>query len=89
MKMFKASLEGKERSWYKKLLAASLYSLKDFHTIYFENYKGSYPSLLLVQNCCDYFENFIQNMENVYEYEVFMDDEIIDAIYENHFHHQE
>ena len=60
MKIFMTTLEGKARLWYEKLTAANLYSLKDFHTIFFENYKGSYPSLLLVQNCCHYFENFIQ-----------------------------
>lgn len=36
MKMFMVTFEGKERSWYEKLLASSLYSLKDFHIVFFE-----------------------------------------------------
>jgi hypothetical protein len=88
MKMFMATLEGKARSWYEKLPAASLYSLKDFHTIFFENYRKYYPSLLLVQNCCEHFESFIQFMEDVYDDDVFMDDEIIESLHKNHFHHQ-
>lgn len=56
MKMFMAILEGKERSWYEQLPTSSLYSPKDFHTMFFENNKESYPYLLLVQNCCDHFE---------------------------------
>ena len=87
MKMFMESLEGKAGSRYEKLPASSLYSLKDFHTVFFENYKGLYPCLLLVQNCCDHFENFIQNLEKFYGDEEFMDEEIMEALYENHFHH--
>jgi len=87
MKMFMATLEGKERSWYEKLPPTSIYSLKDFHIVFFEHFKESYPSLLLVQNCCDHFKNFIQNLENVYEDDVFMDDEIIEAFHENPFHY--
>jgi len=63
MKMFMATLEGKARSWYEKLLAASLYSLKDFHTVFFENCRKSYPSLLLVQNCFKHFGSFNQYLE--------------------------
>lgn len=59
MNLFMDTLEGKSRSWYEQLPAASLCSLNHFHRIFFGNYKGSYPSLLLVQNCSDHFENFI------------------------------
>jgi hypothetical protein len=89
MKTFMETFEGKAGSWYEKLPAPSLYSLKDFHIVFFENYKGSYPSLLLVQNCCDHFENFIQNLEKFYGDEEFMDEEILEALYENPFHHQQ
>lgn len=63
MNMFMASLEGKSRSWYEKLSPGSLYSLKDFHSAFFERYKVSYPYLLLVEYCCKYVERFIQHME--------------------------
>ena len=67
----------------------NLYSLQDFHTTFYEHYKEFYSSLLLVQNWCDHFENFIQNLEIFYEVDVFMDDEIIEAFHENHFHYHE
>jgi hypothetical protein len=51
------------------------------------NFKESCPLLLLVENCCEYFENFIQNLEHVYEDDVFMDDEIIEALHDNPFQH--
>ena len=89
MKMFMVTLEEKEKQWYENSPSASLYSLQDFHTSFFENYKRSYPSLLLVQDCCHRFEIFIQNLENAYEDDVFMDEEILEAIYENSFQHQE
>ena len=88
MKMFMVTFEKKARSWYEQLLVSSLYS-KDFHTVFFKNYKESFPSLLLVQNCCDHFENFIQYLEFFYEDDAFMDDEIIEAFYENPFQSQE
>lgn len=88
MKMFMASLEGKARCWYEKLSPSSLYSLKDFHSIFFEKYKDSYPYLLLVENCCKYVEIFIQHMENLYDDEEFMNEEILEAFYENSFQHQ-
>jgi hypothetical protein len=88
MKMFMASLEGKARTWYEKLPSASICSLKDFHTIFFANYRESYPLLLLVENCCEHFESFIQHLEDVYGDDVFMNDEIIEAMHENPFHHK-
>jgi hypothetical protein len=36
MKMFMVTLEGKGKQWYENLPFASLYSLQDFHTIFFE-----------------------------------------------------
>ena len=52
MKIFMVSLEGNARSWYEGFLAESLYSLRDFHTVFHEHFKDQYPSLLLVQDCC-------------------------------------
>ena len=89
MNMFMATLEGKAKQWYENLPFASLYSLQDFHTTFYEHYKESYSSLFLVQNWCDHFENFIQNLEKFYGDEEFMDEEILEALYENPFHHQQ
>jgi hypothetical protein len=74
MKMVMASLEGKDRSWYEKLSPDSLYSLKDFHSVFFERYRVSYPYLLLVEDCYKYVESFIRHMENIYGDEEFMDE---------------
>jgi len=48
MKMFMATLEDEARSWYESLPLTSIYCLNDFHAIFFERYKESYPSLALV-----------------------------------------
>jgi hypothetical protein len=77
MKMFVASLEEKARSWYENLPAASICSLKHFHTVFYDKYKEDYPSLLLVQDCCHNFESFIQYMEDYYDDDQFMDDEML------------
>lgn len=53
--------------------------------MFFERYKESYPSLNLVQNCCKHVYSFIENLEKVYEDDDFMDDEIMEALYENPF----
>jgi len=94
MKMFMATLEGKARSWYEGFPSSSLYSLKDFHLVFFEKYKESHPFLSLVDNCCDHVENdFIQNLEKNYGEEELMDEEmdeeILEALHENPFHHKE
>lgn len=51
--------------------------------MFFEKYKESYPSLTLYQNFCSH--SFIENLEKVYEDDNFMDDEIMEALYENPF----
>jgi hypothetical protein len=89
MKMFMASLEGKTRSWYEKLSPSSLYSLKYFHSVFFERYKVSYPYLLLLEDCCKYVESFIWHMKNIYGDEEFMDEEILEALCESSFQHHE
>ena len=53
--------------------------------MFFERYKESYPYLTLVQNCCSHVHSFIENLENFNEYDDFMDDEIMEALYENPF----
>ena len=85
MKIFMATLEDEARSWYEILPPSCIYCLKDFHTIFFERYKESCPSLILVQNCCKNVDRFIENIENFYGDVEFMDDKIMEALYENPF----
>ena len=80
MKMFMASLEGKSWSWYESLPNGSLYSLADFHVAFYEMYEDCYPSLLLVKDCCKHFVRFIEYLENCYEDDEFMDEEILGAL---------
>ena len=80
-----ATLEGEARYWYESFPPTCIYCLKDFHTMFFERYKESYPSLTLVQNYCSHVHSFIENIEKVYEDDDFMDDEIMEALYENPF----
>jgi hypothetical protein len=89
MNMFMVSLEGNAQLWYESLPPGCLYSLKDFHLIFLRNIKKSYPSLSLVQNCCEHVESFIQHLERFYEDEEFMDEEILEALHEKPFQHQE
>jgi hypothetical protein len=89
MKMFMVSLEGKARSWYKKLGPSSLYSLGYFHTTFYKKYKEHYPSSLLVKNYCTYFENFIECLEIFYDDEEIMDEEILEVLNENPFQRRE
>lgn len=87
--MVMLTLEGKARPWYENLPVSSICSLNNFHIVFFEKYKEYYPSLLLVQNCCDHFESFIKYVVGYYEDDQFMDDEIIEAIHERPFNHEE
>jgi len=85
MKIFLATSEREAQSWYESFLPASLYCLKYFHTMSFERYKESYPSLNLVQDCCKHDYGFIEILEKYYEDDNIMDDEIMEALYENLF----
>ena len=38
-----------------------------------------------MQNCCNHVNSFIENIENFYGDDEFMDDEIMEALYENPF----
>ena len=89
MKMFMATLEGKAWSWYEILPNGSLYSLADFHVAFYEMYEECHPSLLLVKYCCKHCVSFIEYLENCYEDDEFMDEEILEALHDNPFHHQE
>ena len=89
MKMLMITLEEKSRFWYESLPPNCIYSLKDFHLVFFEKYRETYRSFLLIEDCCDHFENFIQNLESSYGDEEFMYDELLYALNENHFHRHE
>ena len=89
MKMFMATLEDEARSWYESLPPASIYCLKDFHTVFSERYKESHPSLTLVQNCCSHAHSFMEDLENFYGDNELMDGEIMEALYEKPFQQHE
>ena len=76
MKMFMVTLEGNERSWYEEFPTESLYSLRYFHTIFHENFKDQYPSLLLLQDCCTNDKGFVENMKDIYGDDQYMDKDI-------------
>ena len=67
MNIFMVKLEGKAREWYEGLNPSSLFSLKYFHKVFYENYKEYSPSLSLVENCCDQSEDLIQHLVRIYE----------------------
>jgi hypothetical protein len=82
MKIFMATLEGKERLWYEVLKPGSLYSLKDFHITFFKHYGESDPSFLVFEDCCEFCEHFIKYLEICFGNEECMNYEIIEALYE-------
>ena len=61
------TLEGKAREWYEGLDPGSLFSLKDFHKVFYEHYKENCSSLLLAENCWDQSEALIQYLVNIDE----------------------
>ena len=85
MKMFMTTLEGKAWSWYKSLENGSIYSLANFHDEFYEMYKECHPSLLLVKDCCKQSLRLIQYLEDCYDDEEFMDEEILEALHNNTF----
>ena len=88
-RMFMTTLEGKAWSWYKSLENCSLYSLADFHDVFYDMYKECHPSLLLVKDWCKHSTSFIQYLEDCYDDDEFMDEEILEALHNNTFQHQE
>ena len=89
MKMFMTTLEGKAWSWYKNLENGSIYSLASFHDEFYEMYKECYPSLLLLKDCCRHSLSLIQYLEDCYDDDEFMGEEILEALHNNAFQHQE
>ena len=89
MKIFMVSLEGAARSWYERLPSEILCSLTNFHIVFHEHFKGQYPSLLLVQDYCMHVKGVIENLENMYGDDEFMDEDILEILYENPFQKKE
>ena len=67
MKMFTGTLEVNARKWYEGLDPGSLFSLKDFHKVFYEHYKENCSYLSLAENCCDQSEDIIQYLVNIDE----------------------
>lgn len=85
MKMFMETLEGQAREWYERLNPGSLFSIKDFHWVIYENYKEYSPSLSLAENYSDQYEDLIQYLENIDEDIGNMHDEdLLEEIYGSH-----
>ena len=61
------TLEGKAREWYEGLNLGSLFSLKYFHKVFYEQYKEYYPSLSFIENCCDQSKDLLQYLVNIDE----------------------
>ena len=85
MKMFMLTLEGNTRDWYEWLEPKSLFSLKDMHQVFYENYKGNSPSLSW--DCCEQSQNIIQYLLDIDENLVDMHlEDLLEAIQEFHMH---
>ena len=89
MKMFMTTLEGKAWSWYKGLENGPICSLANFHDEFYEMYKECHPSLLLVKDCYKHSLSLIQYLEDCYDDDEFMDEEILEAFHKNTIQHQE
>ena len=56
IKMFRFSLEEHAREWCQSLPAASIHSLKEFHTVFHHHYQRLYPTDLLFEIFCEEYE---------------------------------
>ena len=65
MKMFMVTLEEKERSWYERLRHAIIHSLKYSYSVFFENYKENYPSIMLVETLVEILRIFFNIWESI------------------------
>jgi hypothetical protein len=65
IKMFRFSLEEHAREWCQSLLAASIHSLKEFHTVFHHYYKNIYLVDFPFDNCCKEFEFDIQHSVSI------------------------
>ena len=89
MKMFMTTLEGKACSGYKSLENGAMYSLANFHDEFYEMYKECHPSLLPLKDCCKHYLSLIQYLEDCYDDDEFMHEEILEALHNNAFQYQE
>jgi len=77
-----ASMEEIVRKWYESLPFASLYSLKDFHSVFFQHYQNCKFSLSIMDSCCEISKNFIKFLENSYGDEECMEEDILESLYD-------
>ena len=70
------------RKWYESLPSASLYSLMDFHSVFFQHYQRCNFSFSVMDRCCEISKNFIKFIENLYGDEECMEEEILEALYD-------
>ena len=56
IKMFRFSLVEHAREWCQSLPAASIHSLKEFHTVFHHHYQIFYPLDILFENCWEEYE---------------------------------
>ena len=77
-----ATLEEKAILWYEGLPPTSIYSLKDFYSTFYENYKGNYPSLELIENLCGNFESLMLHLGIDMDDEDLIGDEFKEALLE-------
>ena len=61
LKMFMFSLAGDARKWYHSLPPASISSLSEFHAAFTAYCHNLYPSELIFHNCCEGYNNCIQD----------------------------
>jgi hypothetical protein len=62
MKMFVFSLEGDAREWYRSLPPSSIYSLKEFHTVFHHQCERFFAQKILLEGCYEEFHAHIQNV---------------------------
>jgi hypothetical protein len=98
MKMFMYSLEGYARQWYKTFPASSIFSLKEFHDVFYSHCKIIYPVERLFENCCEGYASYIWDLASDSSNsadegddcsEQDLDNEFHDAFpkFEEHMHH--
>ena len=61
LKMFMFSFAGDAHKWYHSLPPASISSLVEFHAAFTTHFQKLYPSDLIFHNCCEGYNNCIQD----------------------------
>ena len=61
------------RYYHHKVYVPLTFFIQHFMNIF----KDQYPSLLIVQDCCMHVKGFIEDLENMYGDDEFMDEDIL------------